>query len=149
MAHRFSRRAVPLALAGAAGLLLGAAGMAAAGPDVTQFTPFTSPSGNIGCYIDPVQVRCDITEHTWTPPPRPDTCPSFTGYGQGLVLRAGIDAKVVCAGDTAMTQGNTLAYGDSITAGPLRCDSDESGITCKDSSTGHGFTISRDSYGLF
>jgi hypothetical protein len=138
-----------LALVGAVALQVGNAGSAAAGPNVTQITPFTSPSGKIGCQIDPAMVRCDITERTWSAPPRPADCPSVTGYGQGLTLQAGGRARFVCAGDTAMTQGNPLAYGDWITAGVLRCDSAESGITCRDVGTGHGFTVARQSYNLF
>lgn len=152
MVHRFivSRSGVPLAVIGAAGLVLGAPGTAAAGPDITQDTSFSSPSGNIGCQIIPgTSVRCDMLEHTWSPPPRPDYCKSLMAWGQGLILKAGGDAHVVCAGDTTMTKDNPLGYGDSITAGSLRCDSAESGMTCKDTGTGHGFTIARDSYNLF
>ncbi len=152
MAGQFTRnlRGLPLALIGAAGLVLGTAGMAAAGPDVTQDTAFSSPSGNIGCQIIPgTSVRCDMLQHTWSPPPRPDYCKSLMAWGQGLILKAGGGAHVVCAGDTTMTQDNPLAYGDSITAGSMRCDSAETGMTCRDTGTGHGFTIARDSYELF
>ena len=45
--------------------------------------------------------------------------------------------------------GEPLAYGEAITAGPMRCESAESGMTCRDVGTGHGFSISREAYQLF
>jgi hypothetical protein len=60
------------------------------------------------------------------------------------------DAEFVCAGDTALgPDGNALAYGQSISAGVLQCDSAESGITCRDINTGRGFAIAREAYRVF
>jgi hypothetical protein len=116
--------------------------------DVQEFTAFRSPSGNVGCYLDVDYVRCDIAEKNWSPPPRPADC-EFD-YGQGITMVPGGSAEFVCAGDTALVpDGNPLPYGESVTAGPLRCDSAESGITCRDTETGKGFSISRDEYQLF
>ncbi len=116
--------------------------------DVERFTAFRSPSGNIGCYLKADYVRCDIDERSWTPPPRPADCE--WDYGQGVALWPGGSAEFVCAGDTTLVpDGNPLPYGESITAGALRCDSAESGITCRDTETGKGFSISRDAYQLF
>jgi hypothetical protein len=44
---------------------------------------------------------------------------------------------------------NRLPYGDAITAGPMRCESAQSGITCRDVESGHGFSISREAYRIF
>ena len=121
---------------------------APADEDVQEFTAFRSPSGNVGCYLDVDYVRCDIAEKNWSPPPRPADC-EFD-YGQGITMVPGGSAEFVCAGDTALVpDGNPLPYGESIAAGPLRCDSAESGITCRDTETGKGFSISRDAYQLF
>jgi len=114
---------------------------------VTELTGFTSPSGNIGCYIDRKNVRCDISERSWEPPKAPKDCE--LDYGQGIELTAGAEPGFVCAGDTALGGGEELAYGDSISSGLLRCESEESGMTCTDSETGRGFTISQESYELF
>jgi hypothetical protein len=92
-------------------------------------------------------VRCDIAERDWTPPPRPGDC-EFD-YGQGIAFAPGEPAAFVCAGDTTLGGSEVLDYGQSIARGPLRCDSAESGITCLDSNTGHGFAISRRVYQLF
>jgi hypothetical protein len=55
----------------------------------------------------------------------------------------------VCAGDTTLRGGEPLAYGRSVQAGMLQCDSAESGITCRDTKTGHGFAIAREAYRVF
>jgi hypothetical protein len=114
---------------------------------ITQLVGFTSPSGNVGCMLDPSYVRCDITDRNWTPPPRPADC-EFD-YGQGIGMGVGEKAEFVCAGDTAMGNGAPLAYGQSLTKGSLSCSSAEAGITCKDTTTGHGFTIAREAYKVF
>lgn len=111
---------------------------------VGELTGFTSPSGNIGCYIDKHSVRCDIDQRDWEPPPAPSDCQ--LDYGQGISLNAGGSPEFVCAGDTALGDGEPLAYGQSIGAGLLRCESEESGMSCSDAETGRGFTISKESY---
>src|SRR5690242_16944056 len=40
---------------------------------VTKLTGFTSPTGNIGCYIDQRSVRCDIGDRDWKPPKAPSS----------------------------------------------------------------------------
>ena len=102
---------------------------------VTELTALNSPSGNIGCYIDPNSVRCDIQERDWAPPPKPASCNENVGWGQGLTLSVGEPASFVCAGDTALTTGDPLAFGDKIVAGPIECTSAESGIPAGISST--------------
>jgi hypothetical protein len=114
---------------------------------ITQIVDFTSPSGNVGCVLDPTYVRCDISERDWSPPPRPADC-EFD-HGQGIGTPANEQATIVCAGDTAMGGGEPLAYGKSTTKGNLTCDSAEAGITCRDSATGHAFTFSREAYKVF
>ena len=75
--------------------------------EVSELTNFSSPSGNIGCYIEPTNVRCDIAERTWSPPPKPASCPEVVGWGQGLQLDVGRPAGFVCAGDTAFDVGQS------------------------------------------
>lgn len=114
--------------------------------EVTELTGFASPSGNIGCYIDLRTVRCDIAERDWEPPSPPARCD--LDYGQGISLDAGGPAAFVCAGDTALGAGDPLPYGQSIAAGLLRCESEESGMSCRDIETGRGFTLSKEGYEL-
>lgn len=115
--------------------------------EVNELTGFVSPTGNVSCMIDADWARCDIIDHDWSPPPRPADC-EFD-YGQGISLAPGEQAAFVCAGDTAFGPDEVLPYGESITAGVLRCESAESGITCRDVQTGHGFSISRQACRLF
>jgi hypothetical protein len=115
--------------------------------EAADLVGFTSPSGNVGCIIDSAYVRCDIAERNWSPPPRPADC-EFD-YGQGISLSRGEEAAFVCAGDTALGGGKPLDYGQSVSAGLMQCDSAESGVTCRDTKTGHGFTIAREAYRVF
>ena len=113
-----------------------------------DITGFTSPSGNIGCMLASSFVRCDIQVRDWDPPPRPPDCPEATDYGQGIELDIGHRPQFVCAGDTAFG-GDPLDYGESLSAGAITCSSAEAGITCRDSGSGHGFTLARQAYRLF
>lgn len=108
---------------------------------------FVSPTGNVSCMVDADFARCDIMDRDWSPPPRPADC-EFD-YGQGISLAPDEQPQFVCAGDTAFGADEVLPYGQSITAGLLRCESAQSWITCRDVRTGHGFSISREAYRLF
>jgi hypothetical protein len=121
-----------------------------------EFTHFTSPSGNIECVITSSgdgelvarSVRCDIDERDWSPPPQPADCE--LDYGHAILIGVGQPAEFLCAGDTTIgSGGEPLAYGEAITAGPMRCESAESGMTCRDVGSGRGFSISREAYQLF
>ncbi len=122
-------------------------GPAPADREVNELTGFVSPTGNVSCMIDADWARCDIIDRDWSVPPRPADC-EFD-YGQGISLAPGEQAQFVCAGDTAFGPDEVLPYGESITAGVLRCESADSGITCRDIEAGHGFSISRQAYRLF
>jgi hypothetical protein len=114
---------------------------------VKKLTSFTSPTRNIGCYIDRTSVRCDIQKRDWKPPPKPRKCD--LDWGQGIGLSAGRKPSIICAGDTALNRSRKLAYGTAIAAGVLRCDSRSTAMTCRDTETGRGFTLSRQIYKLF
>ena len=107
---------------------------------------FSSPTGNIGCYIDTDYVRCDIEQRTWSPPARPGDC-EFD-YGQGIALTTK-GAEFVCAGDTTLGAEEKLPYGASSQRGQFICLSEQSGMTCHDAKTGGGFALSRTSYRIF
>lgn len=137
---------VALTAATTALLTVGALGVSA--PAHAGFQAFSSPSGNIGCYISDGNARCDIRDRDWTPPPRPADCYPSTFYGQGLTVNTHGQPSVVCAGDTALTKENPLAYGNSLTAVGITCLSQESGMRCTNAD-GHGFDMSRQGYRLF
>ena len=108
---------------------------------------FISPSGNVTCRLNAEFVRCDILDRAWAPPPRPADCE--LDYGQGITIVEGEPAQFVCAGDTTLGVDEVLPYGKAMSAGPMRCESAEAGITCRNGETGRGFFISRESYRLF
>ncbi len=112
-----------------------------------HLSAFSSPTGNIGCVISPASVRCDIGDRTWKPPPAPADCP--LDYGQGVEVGRKNAATLVCAGDTTLGATRVLAYGHASQVGSFLCTSEQSGMQCGNTSTGHGFTLSRDAYELF
>ncbi len=117
----------------------------AAPSSAAALTTFSSPSRNIGCYMDRSSVRCDIRSRTWSPPRKPASCD--VDYGQGIGL--GRRASFVCAGDTALGAKRRLAYGSTIRVGHFTCTSRTGGMTCRNHLTSHGFTLARDRYRIF
>ena len=123
----------------------GAAG-ATAGPTRTvavgETLFFVTPSKNIGCELSKDGVRCDVKDHSWVAPARPASCD--LDYGNGLFLGARGPAVYVCAGDTAIDASSApLGYGESAVVGDFACLSEEVGVTCRNTASGRGFTLSR------
>jgi hypothetical protein len=70
-------------------------------------------------------------------------------YGDRIGLDQGQPPYFHCHGDTIRDPNfPVLGYGQSRQIGTIRCVSTTSGMTCTDTSSGHGFTLSRDSYNL-
>src|SRR3954468_2549528 len=112
-----------------AALVLITAGPAAA----EKIASFNSPSGNIGCIVGTSYgARCDIRSKDWSRGPRPANCPKIVDWGQGLIVGKTGKGHIVCAGDTALSNGGpTLPYGKSKTVGRFKCTSKTSGMTCQ------------------
>ncbi|WP_331757817.1 hypothetical protein OG225_41390 (plasmid) [Nocardia sp. NBC_01377] len=113
---------------------------------------FVSPSGNIACRIEPnatpPAVVCEATDIAFTAPPVPD-CDS-NRYGHVVVLVVGDRPRFPCAPQPLPSQAlPRLPYGSHSTAGPFTCDSAENGVTCRDTGTGNGFRLARETYDLF
>ena len=156
--NRTSRRqlvctvALALTFGAAASAIVGLAAPAHA----ETYYNFQSPSGNIACEMIAADdgtgtAVCKLKDHTW---------PTPTAAG-GDCEYAGADLKLLqnhapCAGvwpsqiflleDYGGLQ--TLSYGQTHTVGTITCGSAPSGVTCTDTSTGHFFRASRDSYQL-
>ena len=131
--------------------------------DYTSYT-FLSPSGNIGCVMTDdgggtIFAVCKTQDRTWAAPPsqicQQGEVPGATGGpGSDLQLSQG---KPPCVG-FSMTQffwppdplanHPTLDYGQTHSIGSITCDSEPSGVTCTDTSTGHFFRVASDSYQL-
>lgn len=130
--------------------LIAAASIASLAPAATASAktgPFQSPSGNIGCYINPGGVRCDISKHDWPTPAEPASCD--LDYGGGLTVGKTGRGTFFCAGDTTLHQGPVLGYGHRRSAGRFTCTSRSSGMTCRNRRNGHGYFLSRQSYRRF
>ena len=111
---------------------------------------FKSPSGNIGCMIIDGGARCDIRQRTWSPPPRPSSCPNIVDFGQGLAVNRTGSGRFVCAGDTVMDpSAKVLPYNTDTVVGDLSCASASNGMTCTNTATGHGFFIAIQGYRIF
>jgi hypothetical protein len=116
--------------------------------EVVENASFLSPDGNIACNVDMnVGARCDIIDASWPAPPTPADCQGDYGH----MIAVGVDkpAEFICAGDTVFGTENLLADGESIESGAFQCASADSGITCRNTETGHGFSLSYDANVLF
>jgi hypothetical protein len=117
---------------------------------VVNLSAFRTPSGNIGCELLGGVARCDIGKRDWSPPARPASCPNIVDFGQGLEVSGSATARFVCAGDTASDPSSpVLAYGSGSAVGPFLCVSRETGLTCTDRTSAHGFFLSIQSYRIF
>lgn len=112
---------------------------------------FRTPSGNIQCWLgrfagspsvacvpaekgyqDPVDFGCEL-----------DVVPAFILAQDGAHYGS-------CQGDVVGIPGQrVLAYGTAAESGSIKCGSQETGVTCVDADTGHGFMVSRERYTIF
>jgi hypothetical protein len=123
--------------------------------DITRHE-FQSPSGDTVCEMSAGSdgtggVFCDIG--TYGPPPYSPDCPQ--GWGVRFGLDEGSPPVLRCQEDTIIPGSiprnrglGTLAHGLTASAGTITCDSEPVGMTCTDSSTGHFFRVSWESYQL-
>ena len=107
----------------------------------SALTMFESPSGNIGCAISKTGARCDIREHAWKPPAKPDSCDLDWGYALEVGRRG--FARWLCAGDTVFGGKRVLGYRDSIQRGGFECTSFRNGMRCLNKRNEHGFKLAR------
>ena len=109
---------------------------------------FVTEDGNIQCIMRSKFVRCDVTEHKWTAPPKPKSC-EFD-YGSSLYLNVP-DGKsgFACVSDAtgAMTEypaGTRFQTGDNV------CRLRKNGkVKCRNKVEGIGFAVGTKSYELF
>jgi hypothetical protein len=112
---------------------------------------FQTPSRNIACEGNLANdgksvVTCEIQHYTWFIPRPADY--QLGGLGNRFILSQG---SPPVAGEWYSDFGGpegqpTLDYGHTQSLGSITCDSEPSGVTCTDASTGHFFTVSGDSY---
>ena len=122
-----------------------------------NYYAFLSPSGNIRCVLSsqdgPVPIaQCQIKDYTYVPQPASPCADGGAAPGWEFRLDQGKVPYLPC-GYTALDSGvgnnlPTLDYGQTHSIGSITCDSEHSGVTCTDTSTGHFFRVSSDSYQL-
>jgi hypothetical protein len=118
---------------------------------------FASPTGNIACNMNMFEdgtgaAYCEIRDHTWavseaTRGPFGRACDLNFG-GLEFYLDKGKAPALGCyegAGNMSRP-GPALGYGQTHSVGTITCGSEPSGVTCTDSSTGHFFRVSRETY---
>lgn len=114
---------------------------------------FRTPSRNIMCNLDKTFATCSVGNASWDLPEPPDECVDQDGnlmldWGAHVQFMDGQPAALICRGD-APAEGPVLPYGHSVEIGPVSCRSEEDGVTCTNSDTGHGFKVNRASYDVF
>lgn len=116
-----------------------------------------TPSGNIGCEMDPSRgkVSCKISRMDWPEievPLGPGASSSCTGFnleeGGDITVNCGTAAPkwaLVYSGQYDGTY-QTMEYGNNYTLGGAVCNSADTGLTCWDPNSAHGFFLSRESW---
>jgi Family of unknown function (DUF6636) len=132
----------------AAAIAVVVAALAPGTASALQLRIFHTPDGNIGCAMifgkesHGGGARCDIAHRSWQAPPKPKSCP--LDYGNGLNVGPRRRAEFVCAGDTVLHQGKTLAIGRAAKLGPYKCKVLPGAVRCVNRDTHHGFKLSRE-----
>ena len=103
------------------------------------YKPFQTPSGQIMCaYFDAedvaAQIRCDLL---------------FLNDRAAVITRSGKGRIVKVTDAIGNPRSRKLAYGISARFGVYTCTSRASGLTCRNRSSRHGFTVSRQSRKVF
>jgi hypothetical protein len=107
------------------------------------------PSRNIGCIFgrsSGYTLRCDVRSGLRSAPPRPRGCDLDWAYGLSMTLTS--RARILCAGDTALSQGPVLAYGATVRIAAFTCTSRRTGLRCTNGAN-HGFFLSRQRWRRF
>lgn len=118
-------------------------------PDSNLQWRFQSPTGNIACDLNgsatPPEATCEVREHSYQPKVRPSCDP---GWANSFRLVQGRTVEVNCYSGTDFRNALPVqGYGNPLTVGSLTCVLDEAtGVTCKDSTTGHYFRAARQAY---
>ncbi|MCS6711938.1 hypothetical protein JSY14_07870 [Brachybacterium sp. EF45031] len=117
----------------------GAEGLASPAPEGAQeLDLIVSPSGNIICALEQESVRCSIEDRRGGG--EPENCED----GPELTLRLRDDeAAPACDEPVDATDATTLEYGETAVTGAIACTSAEDGMTCWDTRSATGFTLSR------
>ena len=108
---------------------------------------FQSPTGNIVCHMSSNGAACDIARYDYVPPARPESCAYF---GDRFALDHGGKAFLACHTTNFLAAPlPTQRYDVPLTSGSITCTiNEQTGVTCRDGSTGHFFQVAMQSYQL-
>jgi hypothetical protein len=119
---------------------------------------FTSPSGNIDCFLSSDKefgrfAQCFVQDDNWKRhKAKPASCdldwsPTEVSVSRGGKVRVGAcrgDVGPLCYPGDKIFPCSTLGYGESVKAGKIRCTSTRRGITCRTTDGDHhGFRVAR------
>ncbi len=114
----------------------------AALPALAEEAGFRTPTGNIHCALLGGELRCDIVQRSYTPPPQPRRARDCS-YGSAVAMQARGLPEVLCVTDTAVNPEHpVLAYGSSWSRGGFSCSSAQNGVRCTNRD-GRGWELSR------
>jgi hypothetical protein len=117
---------------------------------------FQSPSGDISCNLvssPPTDklglgknfVQCDIVDQSWVPPQPP---PSGRADATATIVLVRGQVPIVGYSPGALAAADPVNYDQPLSAGSIFCRPEQSAMRCTDTSTGHFFRVSRESYEL-
>jgi hypothetical protein len=118
---------------------------------------FQSPSGDISCNLvnfPPTDklgvgknfVQCDVANHSWVAPQPPP--PGRANATSTFLLVRGQAPIVGYSPGTVGDAGPMLDAAQTPHGGAIACSTEQSAIKCTDTSTGHFFRVSPESYEL-
>ncbi len=113
-----------------------------------QVWGFRSQTGNLACVLSTTGAACDIKDHQYAVPAVPPNCPGW--FGDRIGMDVGAPAMFSCHTTSFFDRGlPTQTYNAPLTAGPISCVlAEDTGVTCRDAASGHGFTLSKQAYAL-
>ena len=113
-----------------------------------RLNAFQTPSGNIACAADDDAIRCDISEFTYAPPPKPASCE--LDWGGALEVEQDGSVSFLCAGDTVASPEHPKApAGTSVAIGGAVCAVEDRSVRCLAEGTDGGLFLSPQRYQRF
>ena len=118
-----------------------------------RLNAFQTPSGNIACLTSTWtesdgSVRCDASQFTYSPPPKPDYCDTDWGHAFSIEPNGSVD--VLCAGDTVFDPDHPKPVaGTSVAIGESVCEVQTRSIRCVVEGTDGGLFLSSERYEIF
>lgn len=109
--------------------------------DAAEVDSFAMPSRNIWCELEDAEALCYIGYYTYSPP-ADESCEGEVGP---VVRLTGDGATFPCVSEEnqglAPDELPALDYNEHAVSGDFWCSSSESGVTCRSTDTGRGFTL--------